>query len=124
MNLKISSGIALAIALGGCSMTFDPIGSLGVGPNATAKPSSYRSPERTHHASPRPHQSPGPHARLPLQGIHIVRRQETLFSIARRYGVSTAALANANNLRSPRIEIGQRLRIPAPSHAAAVRPNR
>jgi murein DD-endopeptidase MepM/ murein hydrolase activator NlpD len=45
---------------------------------------------------------------------HIVRTGETLYSIARRYGVHPMALADYNNLADPSlIRIGERLRIPA-----------
>lgn len=60
--------------------------------------------------------------------VHIVRRGETLSSIARRYGVSVQALAAANGIGNiNRIRIGQRLVIPgrgaapAPSAPAAAR---
>jgi LysM repeat protein len=46
-------------------------------------------------------------------GIHVVQRGETLYSIARRYGTTTAALVSANGLRNPNfIYAGQRLTIP------------
>lgn len=44
--------------------------------------------------------------------IHQVRRGESLSKIARRYGVTVAALKRANNLRSDNIHTGQRLVIP------------
>ncbi len=48
--------------------------------------------------------------------IHIVRPGQTLFSIARMYGVDVWALARANNIVNPnRIYIGQRLVIPGNS---------
>lgn len=55
---------------------------------------------------------------------HRVRRGETLSSIARRYGMSTAALAKANNLRvTSHLKIGQVLDVPgaaaAPTPAAS-----
>lgn len=43
---------------------------------------------------------------------HTVRRGENLSKIARRYGVSVAALKRANNLRNDNIQAGQRLVIP------------
>jgi LysM repeat protein len=46
-------------------------------------------------------------------GVHVVQRGETLYSIARRYGTTTAALVTANGLRNPNfIYAGQRLVIP------------
>jgi membrane-bound lytic murein transglycosylase D len=45
---------------------------------------------------------------------HTVRRGETLDSIAKRYGISSTALLQANRMRSGRnLKAGQRLRIPA-----------
>ncbi len=45
--------------------------------------------------------------------VHIVRRGETLYSIARSYGVSMWAIARANGITNPnRIYAGQRLVIP------------
>ena len=53
---------------------------------------------------------------LPLaaQGrVHVVRRGETLYSIARRYGTTAGAIARANGLSNINyIWAGQRLRIP------------
>lgn len=49
----------------------------------------------------------------PGQRIHTVARNETLFIIAQRYGVTVQAIVNANNLTNPnRIDIGQQLIIP------------
>jgi hypothetical protein len=45
------------------------------------------------------------------ENFHEVARGDTLFSIARRYGISVAAIREMNNLRSDHIEVGQRLRI-------------
>jgi membrane-bound lytic murein transglycosylase D len=44
---------------------------------------------------------------------HRVRRGETLESIAKRYGVTSGALMDANRLRSTTVKAGQQLRIPA-----------
>ena len=51
---------------------------------------------------------------IPSSGsVHIVRRGETVASIARRYGTSVAAIAALNGLRNPNlIYSGQRLNIP------------
>ena len=43
---------------------------------------------------------------------HKVYRGQTLSAIARRYGVSVSSIKRANNLRSDRIYVGQRLSIP------------
>ncbi|XOD69973.1 MAG: N-acetylmuramoyl-L-alanine amidase [Sodalis sp. (in: enterobacteria)] len=44
-------------------------------------------------------------------GRHIVNRGETLFSIARQYGVSTAEIRRLNKLKKDGIRVGQLLRI-------------
>ena len=53
------------------------------------------------------------------QQIHVVQRGETLSSIARRYGVTMAAMQQANNLANPdKIIVGQELVVPAGGSAA------
>lgn len=48
----------------------------------------------------------------PMQVVtHEVRRGETLFSIARRYGQQVRALMELNGLSSPRLRIGQQLKV-------------
>ena len=42
---------------------------------------------------------------------HEVRRGETLFSIARRYGQNVRALMAANGLNTPKLRVGQVLQI-------------
>jgi membrane-bound lytic murein transglycosylase D len=42
---------------------------------------------------------------------HEVKKGETLFSIARRYGLEVGALMNLNGLSTARLRIGQRLMI-------------
>lgn len=52
-------------------------------------------------------------------GIYTVRRGDTLSSIARRFGVSVAALRTTNNIRNVnRIRVGQRLQIPGKRRAS------
>jgi LysM repeat protein len=48
-------------------------------------------------------------------GTYVVRRGDTLFSIAQRHGTSVQAIMNANGLRSSLIYSGQRLSIPGAS---------
>jgi LysM repeat protein len=75
------------------------------------------SPQPTPTASSAPTSGPtasptGSVAALPT--THIVRRGETLTSIARLYGVTLAALEKANGIKDPSlITVGQRLIIPA-----------
>ncbi len=56
--------------------------------------------------------------------VHVVSSGDTLSHIARRNGVSVAAIKRANGLNGDLIRVGQRLRIPgngSGSHLAAVR---
>ena len=51
--------------------------------------------------------------------VHVVQSGETLMSIARRNGVTLAALASANHVQSTaKLSIGDRLTIPAGGHPA------
>jgi murein DD-endopeptidase MepM/ murein hydrolase activator NlpD len=52
---------------------------------------------------------------MPRNNIHTVRRGDSLYLIAQRYGLSTRSLIAANNLHPPyRLLVGQRLRLPRP----------
>jgi putative chitinase len=47
--------------------------------------------------------------------VHVVKSGETLTGIAARYGVTIAALQEANGIKDPNlINAGQKLVIPAP----------
>ena len=62
---------------------------------------------------PRPAASaPAPEA-APVGGVehHVVERGDTLFSLARRYRTTVDEILRLNGLRSPSIEVGQRLRV-------------
>jgi LysM repeat protein len=48
-----------------------------------------------------------------LQTVYVVRPGDTLFSIARRYGVTVQAIMVANGLTSNNIRPGTQLIIPA-----------
>lgn len=53
---------------------------------------------------------PPSQATAPQVTVHIVQRGETLFSIARQYGLTVDAIAHANGIPDPRqIYVGQRL---------------
>ena len=47
--------------------------------------------------------------------VHIVRKKESLGSIAKRYGVTAAMIADANQLTSHKISTGKSLVIPVPA---------
>jgi murein DD-endopeptidase MepM/ murein hydrolase activator NlpD len=50
---------------------------------------------------------------MPAERVHIVRKGETLSTIAQRYRVSVGTIARRNGLKDPdRLMVGQRLRIP------------
>ncbi len=54
---------------------------------------------------------------------YIVKKGDTVSSIAQRFGVTSRALMDANSIRNPnRIQIGQRLRIPAKASVATPTP--
>ncbi len=63
---------------------------------------------RTVQAKPKPKPQPKPSSRS-----HKVRKNETLYSIGRKHGVSASALMRANGIRDPkRLQVGQTLKIP------------
>lgn len=49
----------------------------------------------------------------PKATTHKVRSGDSLYKLAKRYGVSVKAIKDANNLRDSDIKIGQKLKIPA-----------
>ena len=56
---------------------------------------------------------PGSQETASQMSVHIVQRGDTLFSIARKYGLTANALAHTNGIPDPRrIFVGQRLVIP------------
>jgi LysM repeat protein len=64
---------------------------------ATTKPKSH-TPE------------PSPDQKRPE--VHIVRKGDTLYALAKRFDCSVEELQKANNLKSTALSIGQKLRIP------------
>lgn len=52
--------------------------------------------------------------------VHVVRSGDTLWSLARTFGISVEVLAKANRLRdADRLRVGQRLTIPLPGSASS-----
>ena len=49
---------------------------------------------------------------------HIVRKGETLFTIAQQYGVAVEQIQGWNHLAGNNLSLGQRLRVHSPEHAA------
>ena len=97
-----------------------------VGPSPTETPLSA-TPEPTVGPSPTPFRME-PTATPPPPAVtggcyYVVQRGDTLFSIARRFGTTIAAIAQANGLSNPRyIRAGQRLIIPG-AYPACVPPS-
>jgi len=52
--------------------------------------------------------------------VHVVRQGETLGAIAEQYAVAASRLRSLNHLRSNRIDVGQKLVVPANANAQAV----
>lgn len=78
------------------------------GPTRWNNPQAYHRPAQPAHVKPV----------RPQWHSYCVQRGDTLSGIARRYGVSVQALAQANHLRNPhRIYAGQTLWIPTAAHA-------
>ncbi len=62
---------------------------------------------------------PAQNATRPMGGFHTVEAGETVYSIARRYGVAPNTIIAGNELgANPQLRIGQRLAIPEPGQGA------
>lgn len=57
-------------------------------------------------------------AAVAQNGVHVVKADETLFSIARQYKVSVASLRELNQLNSDTIRVGQKLKVSAAAGAS------
>ncbi len=75
-------------------------------------------------AVPVPLTDPEPHVEPDLIGVvHVVRRGETVYRIAKTYGISARELMELNDLRDPRLlEVGMELFIPGATQAREVPP--
>ncbi|AIZ64582.1 hypothetical protein PK28_14505 [Hymenobacter sp. DG25B] len=61
-------------------------------------------------------QTPAAVEPVPANGMHVVQPKESLYSVARRYGLRPAELITWNNLpQNPSLRIGQTLRVVAPA---------
>jgi membrane-bound lytic murein transglycosylase D len=76
-------------------------------------PARPATPERPAAAPARPAPAPARPAAA-RRRTHTVAAGETLFGLARRYGVSTDAIRRANDLGSDQLRAGQTIVIPAP----------
>lgn len=84
-------------------------------------PQRVASAEPARATPPRPHPAPATRAPLPEpeQTVHTVRRGDTLAAIARKYDVGVAEIMKANKLSGTRLDIDQKLVIPAGGGAGA-----
>ena len=59
----------------------------------------------------------------PSGGVYVLRPNDTLYGVARQFGVSVSYLQACNNIDDPsQLQVGQRLTIPGKGGAAASRP--
>jgi LysM repeat protein len=82
-----------------------------------SQPTATATPEPTPTQPPTPVPAPPPATPVPVATaaplVHVVSQGDTLFAIARRYGVSVDDIRRANNLGDPDLIVpGQRLIIP------------
>lgn len=89
------------------------VGRTGEGEAAPRTPPGSGTAARAFPAAVRPGPVREPGAE-PAERVHRVRRGDTLWDLARRYGTTVGAIARANGLADPdRILAGSRLRIPS-----------
>jgi lipoprotein NlpD len=103
---RIAFLLAVALAVSGCAMTRKPA------------PVDDRRPPRT--AAKPPAAQPAPPAAPSAAGTYVVRRGDTLYSIALEHGVDYRELARWNGLDDPtKIRVGQTLRVEGPGEKPA-----
>ncbi len=105
-SLLPAVALALTMSLVACTAAATPTPE-----PATPSPTPELLPTVSPSAEPSP--QPEPSAEMT---IYVVRKGDTLIAIARAYGITLAALRAANpEVSDPRkLQIGQKLRIPAP----------
>lgn len=84
-----------------------------VAPPSAARPPATRTPAQPPARTPARTQPTQPARPATGTRTHVVAQGETLFGLARRYGVSADSIRTANKLPDNNIRIGQRLVIPA-----------
>ncbi|MCW1884436.1 LysM peptidoglycan-binding domain-containing protein [Luteolibacter flavescens] len=100
-----------------------------VNPPADHNPTYGQAAYEDHSAAPAPSHSEPSHSHTPSHSSagtsHTVVRGDTLGGIARRYGVSTSAIKQANGMTSDTVVLGKTLSIPGssgPVRSAATAP--
>jgi len=118
---QLASLATEAVAQGNATLPVMPTMSPSAAPSASPVPTLTSAPDQPTEANPSPSPVPSrtpipptPVPPLPIIGRHLVGPSETLFCIARGYGVLPAAIAQANGLVTPfTVYPGQTLKIPA-----------
>jgi LysM repeat protein len=118
----LTSVVALAIMTGVLRLPGGPVAAVPTPTpvtSATLEPAPTSSPEPTLPPqptdTPAPTGEPGPTPALSPGGTHVVRENESLYSIGLLYGVPWELIALANELEDPYpIYVGQELVIPIP----------
>lgn len=102
----VATGLLAIVLVGGCGSAATPSPSPSVTPSAL--PSLEPSPSASAEASASPSAVVGK--------IYVVKKGDTLYAIAKRNGITLAALQAANpDVTDPtKLRIGQKLVIPAP----------
>lgn len=79
-------------------------------PEPKAEPKSEPKAE----PKPEPKPKPKPQPKKPTATRHTVKSGDTLYQLAKKYGVSVQDIKEANSLSSSALSIGQKLKIPKP----------
>ena len=109
--------LILSVGIAACGATEEA----GLTPAPTAQPTATLLPRPKPPAQPRPTREPKP-TPAPLRE-YVVQPGDTLYSLARRFGVDLQAFATYNQLADPRkIYVGQRLRIPPSATVSTTTP--
>jgi 2',3'-cyclic-nucleotide 2'-phosphodiesterase/3'-nucleotidase len=94
--------------------TGSPSPSAAATPAATTTERPTAAPSIAPSASPSPQPTPEP-TPAPTQVVYVVKSGDQLSRIAKKYGVTVAAIQAANNIKDPNlIRVGQKLIIPLP----------
>jgi LysM repeat protein len=124
LKLAKSDGLEISVTRVSAEVSVGPTGQPTATPTLTLTPTTTPTPTATSPAqTPTPGPSPTP-TTTPVASptpiatpgqtiIYVVRMGDTLYSIARRFGVTVDALAQLNSIPNPRyIQVGQQLIIP------------
>ena len=109
------AGLMLPVVLPGPGIsTGSPSPSAAATPAATATGGPTAEPSIAPSATPSPQPTPEP-TPAPTQVVYVVRSGDQLSRIATKYGVTVAAIQEANSIKDPNlIRVGQKLIIPLP----------